>query len=166
MSHARGARGALMVVLLSVSGCVGFGFDAPQVLVLAPHPVSIVLPAGFVRDPETDRAVYRHPEDGRAVTVVVAEPGGAAATRSVSEALPEATVAVDWVRPYAYDGLTGTEARVTEASPTPSTHWIAAIDLPSGVVFVDVAIPADVGTLPDGDTLWREARDTIRYVPP
>jgi hypothetical protein len=155
-----------MIALFLGVGCVGFGFDAPQVLALAPHPVSIVLPAGFERDPRTDRAVYRHPEDGRAITVAAAQPGGAAATRSVSEALPGATVAVDWVRPYAYDGHTGTEARVTEASPTPSTHWIAAIDLPSGVVFVDVAIPADVGTIPDGDTLWREARDTIRYVPP
>ena len=79
--------------------------------------------------------------------------------------LPGATYTTDWLRPHSFDGMSGIEARVVETSPEARTHWIGIVDAPSGVVFIDVAIDADVSTSPSGDDLWIAARDSIRRAP-
>jgi hypothetical protein len=154
---------ALLTLLILCTACFsGFGFDQPEVTLLAPHPLSIVLPAGFEGANSGGRLVLTNPEDARVVSVFAAGPGVAASTRDIAEVLPGATYTTDWLRPHTFDGMSGIEARVVEAAPLARTHWIAILDAPSGVVFIDVAIDADVSTSPSGDDLWNAARDSIR----
>jgi hypothetical protein len=157
---------ACLLVMVACSGCCpGFGFDQPETQSLDPHPITLVLPAGFEPTRSGDRVVLTDVEDPRVVSVFSAAPGGDASTRSASEVLPGATFTVEWTRPFTYDGMTGTESRVVETAPEARVHWIGALDGPGGVLFIDMAADADVHFTPSGDDLWTQLRDSVRRVP-
>lgn len=157
---------ATLTLLALCTACFsGFGFDQPEVTSLAPHPLSIVLSAGFEGTASGGSVLLTDPEDPRVIRVLAAGPGGRASTRDVGEVLPGATHTIDWLRPHTFDGMTGMEARVVETAPQARTHWIGIIDAPSGVVFIDVAMDEGMSSSPSGDDLWVAARDSIRRAP-
>jgi len=143
---------SLSTLALLITACC-FGASTPSSNITRLDPWGLELDHGsFTGGLQPDGSYRFTSADGSStVTVTAASPGAAAAQRQPTEV---ASGQVQWTRARSYAGLSGMEARLTDA-PGARVHWVGAVDAPGGVVWMHLETSTQwIDTPTRGDPGW------------